>query len=90
MFLARLIVIGTASASIAIGVATPATAAVPPNSNCVAQFDADYHALFPGSTIGELLGAPGSGAAHTDQPLGSELMTQATSPTDHCFIDLTS
>jgi hypothetical protein len=88
MYRKRSIWIGSLLAAIAVGIAHPATAGVPANSDCVAQFDADFHALFPGFTIGQLLGAPGSGAAHTD-PLGSELHTQATSPPDSCFIDLT-
>ena len=83
------IFIGAVVASIGVGLAGPAAGGVPAGADCTAQFVSDYHSLFPDSTIGELLGAPGTGAVHTDQPFGQELKPQATASKDACPVDLT-
>jgi hypothetical protein len=91
--------VAAAAAMLLLASAAPAGAAPPPGADCVAQFIADFQALNPGFTIGQVQGQLGvefpnypfgpGGQAHYLQPFGEILKSQATAAHDACPFDLT-
>ena len=92
----RLLLVTTLAAVLGAATAAGTAAAAPASADCVAQYVHDFMVLFPGFTIGDIQGRtvvvpgyPFVGQAHTLQPFGVLLQTQATAATNGCPFDLT-